>query len=51
MSDIGSALTRYARCLRLSDGRDDCSSQFRQLKSAQADLESAVSQIEAYCET
>ena len=47
---VSYALTRYTRCLNSSGGRDDCSTQFRRLRSAQSDLESAVSEIGSYCE-
>jgi hypothetical protein len=43
VSDISSYLRRYANCVSGSQGRDDCYSEFRRLKSAQDDFESAVS--------
>lgn len=49
LSDIESYLRRYTRCLSSSDGADDCSSEFRRLRSAQSDFESAVSDYQAYC--
>lgn len=53
-NDLSSTLPRYTSCLRdESDDplnqKDDCSSEFRRVKSAQSDLESAVSQIKSYC--
>jgi len=49
LSDIESYLRRYTRCLSSSNGADDCSSEFRRLRSAQDDFESAVSDYQAYC--
>lgn len=49
LDNVSYALNRYTRCLNASQGRDDCSSEFRRLRSAQDDLESAVSEIGAYC--
>jgi hypothetical protein len=48
-SDISSALRRCAACVSGSQGRDDCSSEFRRLRSAQSDFESAVSEYESEC--
>jgi hypothetical protein len=48
-SDISSALQLYANCVSSSDGHDDCSTEFEQLKSAQDDLEDAVSKYETEC--
>ena len=49
ISDVSDALRRYSRCLSSSNGHDDCSSEFRRLKNAQSDFESAVSQYESEC--
>jgi hypothetical protein len=49
LSDIESALKRYANCVGSSRGSDDCSSEFRRLRSAQSDFESAVSDYQADC--
>jgi hypothetical protein len=49
LSDIDSYLKRYARCVAASSGTDDCSSEFRRLRSAQGDFESAVSDYQSYC--
>lgn len=49
LSDIENYLRRYTRCLNSSDGADDCSSEFRRLRSAQSDFESAVSEYQLYC--
>src|SRR5262245_41609148 len=50
VSDISSYLRRYASCVSGSQGRDDCSSEFRRLRSAQDDFESAVSAYRNDCE-
>jgi hypothetical protein len=49
VSDLSDALQRYSRCLSSSNGHDDCSSEFRRLKNAQSDFESAVSGYESEC--
>jgi hypothetical protein len=49
ISDLSDALRRYSRCLSNSNGHDDCSSEFRRLKNAQSDFESAVSEYESEC--
>lgn len=48
-NDVAYALKRYATCLSYSDGTDDCSTEFRRLKNAQADVESAVSTASSEC--
>jgi hypothetical protein len=42
ISDVSTALRRYASCVSDSRGHDDCSSEFSSLRSAQDDFESAV---------
>ena len=49
ISDIASYLKRYTSCLQSSDGNDDCSSEFRRLRNAQSEFESAVSQHQNEC--
>lgn len=49
ISEISSTMQRYTRCLNASGGRDDCSSEFRRLRSAQSDFESAVISYGASC--
>jgi hypothetical protein len=49
ISDLSDTLRRYSRCLSNSNGHDDCSSEFRKLKNAQSDFETAVSQYESEC--
>ena len=50
ISDVSDTLRRYNRCLSSSNGHDDCSSEFRRLKNAQADFESAVSEYQSECD-
>lgn len=49
VDSISSALQRYASCVENSRGQDDCSSQFRRLRSAQSEFESAVSSHQVSC--
>ena len=49
ISDISSTLRRYTSCVSNSNGHDDCSSEFRRLRSAQSDFESAISDYEREC--
>jgi hypothetical protein len=49
ISNISSYMSRYTSCLRGSDGQDDCSSEFRRLRSAQSDFEMAVLNFQTYC--
>lgn len=49
ISDISAAVRRYTNCLSASNGHDDCSSEFRRLKSAQSDFEDAVSKYGLEC--
>jgi hypothetical protein len=39
----------YIKVFSLPDGKDDCSSEFGSLQSAQSDFESAVSDYESEC--
>jgi hypothetical protein len=43
ISDLRDALNDYERCLRSSQGTDDCARQFRNLKGIQSDFETVVS--------
>jgi hypothetical protein len=47
--DIVSTARQYARCVTDSEGADDCSSEFRELRGAQDAFEEAVSEHQAYC--
>ncbi len=47
--DIASAYRAYGNCVSSSDGQEDCSSEFRNLKSAQDDFEEAVSSYQTDC--
>jgi hypothetical protein len=49
LRDIDGYLRRYARCVSDSKGHDDCSTEFRRLKYAQDDFETAVSEYQSYC--
>ncbi len=49
IGDISSTMKRYGSCLSASNGSDDCSSEFRRLRSAQNDFESAVASMPAEC--
>jgi hypothetical protein len=49
ISDVSTALRRYTNCVSSSKGHDDCLSEFRRLKSAQSDFESAVSKFGMEC--
>lgn len=48
-TDISDYLRRYSSCVASSQGHDDCSSEFRRLKSAQDDFETAVSEYASGC--
>jgi hypothetical protein len=49
ISDIDSYLRRYSRCVANSRGNDDCSSEFRRLRSAQDDFKNAISRYQSEC--
>jgi hypothetical protein len=49
VDSISTALKRYARCVSDSQAHDDCSREFRRLKSAQDDFETAVSSYGLEC--
>lgn len=49
IGDIETYSRRYMRCVADSRGTDDCSSEFRRLRNAQGDFESAVSSYQSYC--
>jgi hypothetical protein len=49
VNEIDYTSRRYIRCIEGSGGADDCSSEFRRLKNAQSDFETAVSGISSYC--
>ena len=50
LDDVSDTLRRYSRCVSGSRGHDDCSSEFRRLKNAQDDFESAVSAYGSECD-
>jgi hypothetical protein len=49
-SEVSDTLKTYASCISDSRGRDDCSTEFSSLQSAQDDFESAVSEYESECQ-
>jgi hypothetical protein len=49
LSDISLAMRRYSNCVSSSQGKNDCSYEFRRLKNAQSSFELAVSGIASYC--
>jgi hypothetical protein len=49
ISDIGLTMKRYTSCLNASNGNDQCSFEFRRLKSSQDSFESSVDNITVYC--
>jgi hypothetical protein len=49
-SDVATYLQAYASCVSSSAGKDDCSSEFSSVQSAQSDFESAVSEYETECD-
>jgi hypothetical protein len=49
VTEVVDTIKRYARCIADSNGHDDCSTEFRRLRSAHDDFESAVSSYESDC--
>lgn len=43
------SVKRYLKCIELSGARDDCSLEFRRMKNAQLEYESAVSIVGSRC--
>ena len=48
-SDVASYAKRLVRCVESGDYHDDCYSEFRRVKSAHSDYESAASEVSSYC--
>jgi hypothetical protein len=48
-AEVSDALRLYANCISSSRGRDDCSTEFSSLQSAQEEFESGVSEYESEC--
>jgi len=48
-SDLGGYARRLQQCAESEDFGDDCSTEFRRVKSAYSDYESAVSDVSSYC--
>lgn len=51
ISDIERGLATYAQCLGRSQGEDDCSRSFRDLRTAHERFEDAVGDIRQNCES
>ena len=49
-SDLASYSRRLQRCAENGDYSDDCSSEFRRVRSSHSDYESAVSEESSYCD-
>lgn len=47
---LSSNMRRYGRCLSSSQGQDDCSSEFRTVRNAQSEFETAVSGYQSDCQ-
>ncbi len=47
--DVASYAKRLVRCVESGDYHDDCYSEFRRVKSAHSDYESAASEVSSYC--
>lgn len=48
-SDLASYSRRLQQCAESEDFSDDCNSEFRRVRSAYDDYESAVSDVSSYC--
>ena len=48
--DLEGYVKRLYRCVEDNDLTDDCYSEFRRVKSAHSDFESAVSDVNSYCD-
>ena len=48
--DVASAAKRLIRCVEGSDHNDDCYSEARRVRSYHQDYESAVSEVQSYCD-
>jgi hypothetical protein len=49
LNAVSDALRRHAHCVGGSKGQNDCSSEFRRLRSAQDDFERAVRGVRDAC--
>ncbi len=49
LGEIEYTMRRYARCVSGSQANDDCYYEFRKLKYAQDDFESAISEYQSMC--
>lgn len=48
-SDLEGYAKRLYRCVEDNDLKDDCDSEFRRVKNAHSDFESAISRVNSYC--
>ncbi|ACL60469.1 hypothetical protein [Methylobacterium nodulans] len=49
VEEVAYQLKRYARCVRDSDGADDCAMEFGRLRNSQTDFEGAVADRQSEC--
>lgn len=49
MELLAGNLRRHLRCLSLSEGKDDCSSEFRRVRASQGAFEMTVSDYQREC--
>lgn len=49
-SDLEGYAKRLYRCAEDNDLKDDCDSEFRRVKNAHSDFESAISRVRSYCD-
>ncbi|WKW50123.1 hypothetical protein [Rhodomicrobium lacus] len=49
VENVAEKMAAYRQCFAESEGNDDCAKEFKRLRSAQDDLESAVGDVQNYC--
>jgi hypothetical protein len=49
VEDVAEKMAAYRQCLAESEGADNCSTEFKRLRSAQDNLESAVGDVQNDC--
>jgi hypothetical protein len=50
VEEVSNTMKRYSRCVSDSQGHDDCSSEFRRMKSSQSEFEAEVSNYGSECQ-
>jgi hypothetical protein len=50
IDDLSSTLQRYTRCVKGSEGKEDCSSEFRRLRNVQSEFEDTVNAVRNDCD-